>query len=208
MYKFTNTRHLVGKTFLSASFLRHTQSIYEGKNVPIAYAFLRHDSDNTFAMIMLTLISQLLHHNLQQLAYFDEMRESKTHPPSSQEEVQEMFKFILGNIGVSYIFIDGLDEIDIDKRKMVLDTLCYLLTEAENLKIFLSSRDEVDISTSLTNFNKHIHRVDLAGKNQQDIKTYIAEEGKEVFRRFSLDDDTRQQIQDILDEVCDKAEGV
>lgn len=176
--------------------------------MPIAYAFLRHDSDNTFAMIMLTLISQLLHHNLQQLAYFDEMRESKTHPPSSQEEVQEMFKFILGNIGVSYIFIDGLDEIDIDKRKMVLDTLCYLLTEAENLKIFLSSRDEVDISTSLTNFNKHIHRVDLAGKNQQDIKTYIAEEGKEVFRRFSLDDDTRQQIQDILDEVCDKAEGV
>jgi hypothetical protein len=208
--KITNIRHLAGKTFLSASFLRHTQSIYD-KNVPIAYSFLSHDNDNTSAMILRTLISQLLHHNLQPLTYFDEIRESKTHPPSSQEEVQEMFKFILGDIGVSYLFIDGLDEIDIEERKMVLDTLCSLLVEAENLKIFLSSRDEVDISRSLTKVEVvgHVHRVDLAGKNQQDIKTYITEEGKGVFEKFmSLDEDTRQQVQGILDRVCDRAEGM
>jgi hypothetical protein len=208
--KITNIRHLAGKTFLSASFLRHTQSIYD-KNVPIAYSFLSHDNDNTSAMILRTLIAQLLHHNLQPLTYFDEIRESKTHPPSSQEEVQEMFKFILGDIGVSYLFIDGLDEIDIEERKMVLDTLCSLLVEAENLKIFLSSRDEVDISRSLTKVEVvgHVHRVDLAGKNQQDIKKYITEEGKGVFEKFmSLDEDTRQQVQGILDRVCDRAEGM
>lgn len=186
-------------------FLAHTKSTFP-RVTSIAYAFLR-DNDSNFAEVMRTLVAQLLHHSNQLLRYLDEKRESNPYPPSSQGELQEILDLMLGDIGITYLFIDGLDEIDIKQRKMVLDTICFLLPKAENLRVFLSSRYEVDISNSLEGIASHIRRVDIGTKNQPDIDTYVTDEGIAVFKKFCLDDAMRQEIQNILDRVRRKAEG-
>ncbi|KAI5836982.1 ankyrin repeat-containing domain protein [Morchella snyderi] len=195
-----------GKTFLSSIFLAHTKSTFP-KGISIAYAFLR-DNDSNFAEVIRTLVAQLLHHSNQLLRYLEEKRESNPYPPSSQAELQEILDLLLGDIGITYLFIDGLDEIDIKQREMVLGTICFLLPKAENLRVFLSSRYEVDISDSLKGIDSHIRRVDIGTKNQSDIDTYVTGEGKAIFKKYILDDTMRQEIQNILDRVCWKAEGM
>lgn len=157
--------------------------------------------------MMRTLVFQILHQNPQLLPYLHDMHESKPYPLTSQEEFENVLEVMLGNINATYLVIDGLDEIDIGERNMVLCTLLSLLSKADNLKIFLSSRLEADISNSLEPVIGDTYRVNIGDKNKSDIVTYVSIAGEAVLKKFNFDDETRKEIEGILDRVANGAKG-
>lgn len=171
------------------------------------FAFLR-DENSTFATMMRTFIFQLLLQNSHLLPYLNDMCESKPYSPLTlPEELENVLEIMLGNIGVTYLIIDGLDEIELEERKMVLSALLSLLSKSDNLKIFLSSRSETDISDALKPVINDIYRVDIGDNNRTDIASYVLEAGKEVLDRFGVDDAARKETQIILDQVALGAGG-
>ena len=95
----------------------------------------------------------------------------------------------------SIIVIDGFDECDPDKRKLLLRSLINLTQSTANistiLKVFISSRDDRDISLWLENHpNIYIKPSDNAG----DIERFVR---KEVSRRIA--------DQELLEGVVDEA---
>lgn len=157
---------------------------------------------------MRTFAFQLLLQNPQLVPYLKDIWKSKYHPLVSCEELKNILETMLGNIGITYLIIDGLDEIELEERRMVLTVLLSLLSKANNLKIFLSSRLEVDIATELDSVTCGLYQVNIGEKNKLDIVTYVSEAGKAVFDKFSVDDATREEIQAILDQIANDAKGM
>lgn len=157
---------------------------------------------------MRTFVFQLLSQNPQLLPYLKDISKLKFHPPTSAEELENILETMLGNVGVTYLVIDGLDEIELEERSLVLTALLSLLSKVDNLKVFLGSRSEVDISAALKFAIREIYQVTIGDKNKSDIVTYVAEAGKEVLVKFKIDESSRGEIQEILDRVAHGAKGI
>lgn len=171
------------------------------------FAFLR-NKNSTFQTIMRTFVFQLLSQNSQLLPYLKDLSKLKLYPPTSAEELENILEAMLGNVGVTYLVIDGLDEIELGERNLVLTALLSLLSKVDSLKIFLSSRSEVDISAAFKFAICEIYQVTIGDKNRSDIVTYVAEAGKEVLVKFKIDESSRVEIQAILDRVAHDAKGM
>lgn len=171
------------------------------------FAFVR-GKNTTFITMMRTFIFQLLFQNPQLLPHLKDIWKSKYYPPTSHEELENILEVMLGNISVTYLILDGLDEIELEERRMVLTVLLSLLSKADNFKIFLSSRLEVDISVALRSVTCDFYEVNIGKKNTADIATFVSEAGKEVVGKFMLDDTSRREIQGILDRVAHDAKGM
>lgn len=157
---------------------------------------------------MRTFAFRLLLRNPQLVPYLKDIWKSKYHPPISCGELENILETMLGNTGVTYLIIDGLDEIELEERSTVLTVLLSLLSKANNLKIFLSSRSEVDIKMALELGTCDLYQVNIGEKNKLDIVTYVSEAGKAVLSKFSVDDATREEIQTILDRIANDAKGM
>lgn len=101
------------------------------------------------------------------------------------------------------IIIDALDESDPAERGQLLDLLEKFMNSSENLiKIFISSRDDVDIQLRLANIpNLYIEAQD----NQEDIEHFIHREMATNKRLFQLPDELKGQVRSTL---ASKAKGM
>lgn len=186
--------------------LEHVRSLLRVRG-SVMFAFLQ-NKESSFVTIMQTFVFQLLLQNSQLVPYLKDIWKSKYHPPISCGELENILETMLGNIGVTYLVIDGLDEIELEERSMVLTALLSLLPKANNLKIFLSSRSEVDIAAALKLVTCGLYQVTIGEKNKLDIATYVSEAGKAVLDKFSVDDTTREEIQEILNQIASDAKGM
>lgn len=101
------------------------------------------------------------------------------------------------------VIIDALDESNPEERGRLLDLLETFMKSPKNLiKIFISSRDDVDIQLRLANIpNLYIEAQD----NQEDIIRFIHREMTANKRLFQLPDELKGQVMKTL---ASKAKGM
>lgn len=143
----------------------------------VIYLFLTHD-DQSRGRILEVFTSILF-----QAAQNDEglkstlLEEIRSNRPSltSNVDIQKIALDLLSSSGNVSIVIDGLDEIEENLRKPLLEALLKLSESSHNIKLLVGSRAERDIVKALHDRATSI-RID--SYNQKDIQNFINLERK------------------------------
>jgi len=106
-----------------------------------------------------------------------------------------------------YIIIDGLDECDIQERKLVISFFNSLVDRFEKqnpgkLRVLFVSQDENDIRTALATASwLPIGPMD----NAEDIKTFVHKSMVPIREKFKLDEGSINYIEEL---TCFRAKGI
>lgn len=185
--------------------MEHTKLLAQGCSVACAFLISGDPRNNSCAVIMRTLIYQLLIQNQHLLSHMSQAYESSNFdPPTSRDELEGFFQVMIGNTGVTYFIIDGLGEIEFMEGRSLLSSLLSIQSRNENLRIFLSSRSEVDISKTL----KNVPQIKIGDANRTDIETYTAIEGRQLFEKLDLGFDARKEVEKMIGRVGSGACGI
>ena len=143
-----------------------------------------------------------------------EIYERKGQGYSSQglqvEESRDLIMRLIEYYPMTTIVIDALDECDPEKRELLLDTIESLLQHSSLglLKVFLSSRDDQDISCTLREYPN----LDLvSSRNSADIEAFVKEETDRLVRKQRLLRNSRAKESLkvlIIEEVARAADGM
>lgn len=152
-----------------------------------------------------TLIFQLLyqHHHLRpalQKAFDCDHRDLQ----SFGDYNQQLLTDLLQCIGVTYIVLDGLDEISEKERHILLKGFLQMSNQCPDLKVMISSRDETDISGLLRSRALSL-RIGL--RNYEDIELYFNTRAEEWLDTLEIDDAIYSSLKRLLQGVAKKAEG-
>ena len=127
----------------------------------------------------------------------------------SLEESRDLILELLHHSSMTTIVIDALDEIDSEKRYPFIQALEEILQDATGLvKIFVSSRDDQDISCTLADYPSFSI---ASNHNQRDIEKFVRAEttrliNKRRLLRYSNCKDELQSL--IIEQVSKGADGM
>jgi hypothetical protein len=120
-------------------------------------------------------------------------------------ELSECHDLIVSHLAIyskATIIIDALDEIHPDSRGRLIDALKSIIDSSPNVKIFVSSRNDVDIRMQLEQLPYHYIN---ATDNQSDIERFVrreVERGIErkslLYGRLDLNDDLTKEVMQTL----------
>ena len=128
-------------------------------------------------------------------------------PLSLQESISMLIR-LTAKRRLSFIIIDALDECNRQERGHLLDALSEIMKESTGIvKIFISSRDDMDIVRSLAGGPNVLIS---AKSNQDDISTFVnIEVDKQIQKKRLLaglvSETLRHRIKQVL---CDQAQGM
>ena len=119
----------------------------EHQNILFVFLSFQHRESTNRVAVLHSLIFQLLyqHHHLRpalQKAFDSEFRDLQ----SFADYNQQLLTDLLQCIGVTYIVLDGLDEISEKERPILLKGFLQMSYQCPELKFMISSREESDIS--------------------------------------------------------------
>ena len=119
----------------------------EHQNILFVFLSFQHRESTNRIAVLHSLIFQLLyqHHHLRpalQKAFDSEFRDLQ----SFADYNQQLLTDLLQCIGVTYIVLDGLDEICERERPILLKGFLQMTYQCPELKVMISSREESDIS--------------------------------------------------------------
>ena len=126
------------------------------------------------------------------------------------EESRDLITRLIEYYPMTTVIIDALDECDPEKRDLLLDTIESLLQDSSLglLKVFLSSRDDQDISCTLRDYPN----LDLvSSRNSADIEAFVKEETDRLVRKQRLLRNSRAKESLkvlIIEEVARAAHGM
>ena len=126
------------------------------------------------------------------------------------EESRDLITRLIEYYPMTTIVIDALDECDPEKRELLLDAIESLLQDSSLglLKVFLSSRDDQDISCTLREYPN----LDLVpSKNSADIEAFVREETDRLVRKQRLLRNSRAKESLkllIIEDVARAADGM
>ena len=168
-------------------------------------SFQYRESTNRVAVLH-SLIFQLLyeHHNLRPAllkAFDSDSRDLQ----SFADYNQRLLTDLLQCVGVTFIVLDGLDEISEKERDILLKGFLQMSNQCPDLKIMISSREETDISSLLRSRALSL-RIGL--RNSEDIELYFNTKAKEWLHTLELDDAMDFSLTSLLQEVPKKADGI
>ena len=130
---------------------------------------------------------------------------------SSIEYAQAFLVDILRAVELTYIVIDGIDEIDEAERKVLLKIVLQLAAENANVKLLVSSREEVDIGREM----KHVaKRLSIGSKNNSDIEDYVTGVIQEWLTNLRTEASNlhlgiiEQEIRNLIRPIAAKAQGM
>lgn len=167
-------------------------------------SFQYRESTNRVAVLH-SLIFQLLyqHHHLRPAllkAFDSDSRDLQ----SFADYNQQLLTDLLQCIGVTFIVLDGLDEISEKERDILLKGFLQMSNHCPELKIVVSSREETDISR-LLRLRALSLRIGL--RNSEDIELYFNTKAEEWLNTLDLDEATYHSLTSLLQGVPEKAEG-
>ena len=125
------------------------------------------------------------------------------------EQSRELVVELIELHGAATIVVDALDECDPEKRHSLLNAFEYILKESAGLvKIFVSSRDDQDITWTLQDYPSLIVE---KKKNCQDIEAFVKIETEFLVKQIRLlrNSQARGEMQAlIIEQVCEGADGM
>ncbi|KAF3904568.1 hypothetical protein ABW21_db0202568 [Orbilia brochopaga] len=177
----------------------------------MAYFYCKEDSGPqvTYGDVIRTLIWQLLDQNPDILLYIDSERTKYSQVPLQRiEDLKELFQKTLAVLENVFIVVDGLDEMESEHRRPLLETFSTIdQTQSTQgsckVKIFLSSQVLVDIRESLAKFENRIGCPILIADSQDDIRQYIELQSLRIRSKFDL---TEAEAMDIVAKVSSHVE--
>ena len=171
------------------------------------FAFLTYKDPNiSLVKIYHSFICQLLLENPHlQPVLSAQYRSNSRSILSDTGHVRSLLLDLLQAVDVTYIVLDGLDEIDQIERQFVLKELLKINRDSANTRLLLSSRIEPDIVRLLpTNVEKE--RVD--DKNIDDIQAYVQVRTNEWLMSSPFDMKTCGEIRKLLVPLAEKSRGI
>ncbi|KIA75967.1 hypothetical protein HK57_00235 [Aspergillus ustus] len=189
-----------GKTFLSGTAVDQARPL--GRT---AFVFLAHNlSSSTSALgVLHSLIFQLAAHDedLQDVICHAPLEHIKTNIAAGAA----LLKSVLDCVGAVYLIVDGVDEIDVTERRILLTQLLDLGQKCPETRILFSSRNEEDIRTALGPASKLI-RVDH--RNTDSIQAFVNVRLAEILNMPHLPAALRDAIRKSLPGVVLKAKAM
>ncbi|RTE76813.1 hypothetical protein BHE90_008704 [Fusarium euwallaceae] len=189
-----------GKTLLASSVIRHTQKL----NHLTLFAFLSYkDSGTTALSIFHSLIFQLASDSL---TLQTELRQSShKNLRNSLEEAVDLLQSLLEVVGVVYVVIDGVDEIDPAERSKLLRELLKLGATCQGCRILLSSRAEDDINTALRG---KVTEIKVDQRNAGSIQRFVTHWMRGWFDQRRFIPEVRHEIEGWAAPLASKAKGM
>ncbi|KAK1833652.1 hypothetical protein QBC39DRAFT_302504 [Podospora conica] len=197
-----------GKTYLASRVVDHAKS----KGFEL-FAFLRYNQEATAAIVLQSLIFQLVsfEKDLRETLCSelrsttrDLKRDLKSNTSFAANMLLKLIKCASSPV---YIIVDGLDEIDNYGRHLILEQLLGLGAKVSGegtLKLFISSRREDNIERLLRGSKHEVIRLDQ--KNAGCIRKYIATESRHWLMGF--DKEIRSDLESLLVFLPIDAEGM
>ncbi|KAL9111362.1 MAG: hypothetical protein Q9227_004239 [Pyrenula ochraceoflavens] len=183
-----------GKTILASSLIEN-QFQMQGQAATVLYFYCKSDDStkNSFLSIGRTLLGQLLQQNIDILLpiLYERMIESCESSLRSLRYCQELLDLALQSVGRTYIFVDGLDELDPAQRRQVTPWLVsrvqsYQNQEPGRCRVLFVSQEENDIKRSLSMATT----LRITGSDiEPDIRTYVELWGRRIQEKFHLEDE-------------------
>ena len=178
----------------------------DGQNILFVFLSFQYRESTNRVAVLHSLIFQLLykHHNLRPAllkAFDSDSRDLQ----SFADYNQRLLTDLLQCIGVTFVVLDGLDEISEKERDILLKGFLQMSNQCPDLKIMISSREETDISSLLRSRALSL-RIGL--RNSEDIELYFNTKAEEWLNTLDLDEATYFQLTSLLQEVPKKAEGI
>ena len=118
---------------------------------------------------------------------------------------QQLLTDLLQSIGVTYVVLDGLDEISEKERHILLKGFLQMSNQCPDLKFMVSSREETDISGLL---RSRVLSLRIGLRNSEDIELYFNSRVEEWLNTLEIDDATYSSLEILLQGVSKKAEGI
>lgn len=169
---------------------------------PTGIAFLRHDSPETALSVLVALTFRIASSSdaLQTVLCQLYSMESKR----NLQAASDLSVSIMSCAGPAYIVIDGLDEIEVSERELLLSHLLLILDRATDIWLFISSRAESDINEKLES-KSEILQVDK--KNDQGIHAFVQFRTERWFTRQRFYADEQAEIQSRLKNLAPRSAG-
>ncbi|KAF8465683.1 hypothetical protein BDZ91DRAFT_794710 [Kalaharituber pfeilii] len=181
----------------------------------VCYAFLSSEQPGpiTYDGVLKTFIFQLLQNSPCLISYLFQEYTSRDFQgfcaPMNRNDLSQILKACLDYIpGSIYMILDGLDEVEEDDRKAVLQTILILHDPSKKLRIFISSRPETDIEDELLSLEGQFEHIAIGTQNANDITAYVEACGRDLRKAFSYDEMSRDVVASILMKISSKACGM
>ena len=182
------------------------RAIELGQTVVFAFLSYKHREAATKLGILHSFLFQLLqdHRQLRPVlinAYESNYRQLQ----SSTKFVGELLRDVISAIvSVTFLVVDGLDEIDGTERQALLGILLELSNGCSNLRLWVSSRDETDISRLI---RQKAEVVSVGDRNKHDIKLYVDAMSEKLLSEIDIDPPTALEIGGLIQDIPQKAGG-
>ena len=189
----------IGKTFLFNSIVDEIREKVPSSDVVYFYCKESDPSRRSFNEIARSLIGQLLALNPVCLNYlYERTLKSGERIPTSNHLCKDILKSLTANHEKLFIGIDGLDECEESERRHVLDLIHGILNTSgtrRNVRIFLTSRKEKDIGTSIGS----AIRLEIKPHHlERDITYYVQVRISELSKKFNLSTVEKERISEIV----------
>jgi hypothetical protein len=122
---------------------------------------------------------------------------------SSVDAAAKLLKTLLSCAGPTYIVIDGVDEVDERERFRLLKQLIEISGSCQNVKTFISSRAEADITDLLQ--DQVSIRVD--NRNAGGIQTFVNKRTEEWMSKCNFVPEAEAEIRGLLAPLASNAKG-
>lgn len=162
-----------GKTVLCANVVNHV-FLHKGRHDTATFFFV--DRDNAESLQAETLIRSIIRQSIDSTEvpqYLESRLTNLDHAVFVQLDAWiDLLRYVIQQSTAFYILIDGLDECDAAERQAVFDALSLLAATASCLRIFISSRESVDLD--LRGRSLPMSRVSMSCDSlMSDIRSYI-----------------------------------
>lgn len=175
------------------------------ENILFVFLSFQNQESANLVAVLHTLIFQILykHQHLRPAlirAYQYDTRDLQSFVDYNQKLLTDLLRCI----GPAYVVLDGVDEIS-GRTGNLYSEVSFMANQCTDMKVMVSSRDEVDISDVL-----HLKAISLriGLKNSQDIETYWNDNAECWLSTFDIGDAICSDLRNRLQHVPRKAEGV
>lgn len=183
-----------GKSVLTSSVIDDFESAADNlqSSTAIAYYYCDHadkrtlDPVNIFSAIAMQII-QYITEFPQEIGMMIESAYLENKRTPDTEEICQILLLAIDKLPTVAIFIDGLDEVLEDERKMIFSNLRTILLhfKSSSIKLFVSSREDTSYLTKISSVRTFKVQV-LASSIAEDISSYIKSSIQDLLRTNEL----------------------
>ncbi len=129
---------------------------------------------------------------------------SRENLKSNLQSAVSLLKSLLDCAGVTFLIVDGVDEIEETQRRLLLEKLRDLSADCATARILICSREEDDIERILSPSSRKI-RVDQ--QNSGSIQAFVSRQSSDWIAKNDFLPRERCEIEALLAPVASKAAG-